>query len=288
MAIVLLIAFLALLVSIAYWNYRRFYPTAESLGNEKHEIMIHRHDIEFDGYRLYGELILPKGIKDPPLLICSHGFNGSYQYYRNYVGQALAKSGYAIYCYDFHNGSIHSKSGGNTVDMSVFDERKQLSAVISHFLEKEEFAQNQIFLFGESQGGFVTALTAPYFKDKIKGLVLYYPAFSIQDDMMKKYKTIDEVPEIMDFMDIKIGKTYYEGFFDFDPYEEVSAYKGPVLIIHGDADRTVNASYGKKAADAYENAKMIILPGEDHGFSGKGKQIAAGYTYSFIQEVMKK
>ena len=288
MAIMIVVALLILGGALAYVNYRRYYPEARTLGEKEYEISISRCDIEADGHLLYGELIVPKGVKDVPLLICSHGFNGSYRYYRNYVGPALAKSGYAVYCYDFHNGSRHSKSGGDTVEMSVFDERKQLSAIIRHFLDSEEFDREKIFLFGESQGAFVTAITAPLFKEQIRGLVLYYPAFSIQDDMLKRYKTIDEIPETMDFMGVRIGRRYYEGFFGFDPYEEVSGYKGPVLIIHGDADRTVNVSYGKKAAGAYENAKMIVLPGEDHGFSGKGKQTAAQYTYDFLQEESNK
>ncbi len=287
MAIKLLIALLVLGGAIAYLNYRRYFPKAKAFGNKEYEILISRYDIEADGQQLYGELIVPEGNENAPLVICSHGFNGSYKYYRNYVGLALAKSGYIVYCYDFYNGSKHSKSGGTTVDMSVFDERKQLSAVITHFLENKEYSQKEIFLFGESQGAFVTALTAPLFKEKIRGLILYYPAFSIQDDMLKRYKTIDEVPEVMDFMGVKIGKTYYEGFFGFDPYAEVSGYKGPVLILHGDADRTVNVSYGRRAAEAYENARLIILSGEDHGFSGKGKQIAAKYTFDFLKEEMK-
>ena len=274
----------AAMASFSYFNYRRFYPRAECLGDEKYNVSIKQHDIESDGHKLYGELIVPEGLSNPRLVICSHGFNGSYKYFRNYVGLALAKSGYAVYCYDFYGGSKHSRSGGTTMEMSVFDERKQLTDVIRHFV-KENVAE--IFLFGESQGAFVTALTAPEVQEYVSGVILYYPAFSIQDDMLRKYRTIEDIPEEMDWMGVRISRHYYEGFFAFDPYAAVSAYKGPVLIVHGDADRTVDVSYGRKAADCYENSEFVILSGEDHGFSARGKRKAAELTYAFLLKQRK-
>ena len=38
------------------------------------------------------------------------------------------------------------------------------------------------------------------------------------------------------------------------------------------------------AAAAYANARLKILPREDHGFSGKGKLQAARSVYDFLQE----
>lgn len=272
------------MASFSYYNYRRFFPKAESQGNNEYSISVSRYDVVADGHKLYGELIMPKGLSNPPLVICSHGFNGSYKYFRNYVGLALAKSGYAVYCYDFYGGSKHSKSGGTTMEMSVFDESKQLTDVIMHFAENRK---SRIYLFGESQGAFVTALTAPRAEKYISGVVLYYPAFSIQDDMLRKYRTIEDVPEEMNWMGVRISRKYYEGFFGFDPYGSVSEYKGPVLIVHGDADRTVDVSYGRKAANCYENSEFVVLPGEDHGFSADGKIKAAKLTYEFLLKHMK-
>ena len=65
-----------------------------------------------------------------------------------------------------------------------------------------------------------------------------------------------------------------------DAYAEAAKYTGPMLIIHGDADRTVNVSYGKAAAESYQNARLEVLPGEDHGFSGKADFLRSVMIFS--------
>ena len=73
-----------------------------------------------------------------------------------------------------------------------------------------------------------------------------------------------------------------------DAYQHIVGYTGPVLIVHGDADRVVDVSYGKKAAEQYQNAEIVTLPGEDHGFSGNGKITAAHLTYDFLRRQMAR
>ena len=169
-------------------------------------------------------------------------------------------------------------------EMSVFTERDQLHDVIE-FMKKQDFVDtDRLFLFGESMGGFVTAMTAAWHTEDVKAIVLYYPAFSMLDDIRKHYPTLDEMPEIIDVLGKKVGKVHYEKLYDFDAYAEASCYTGPVLIVHGDADRTVDVSYGRKAADCYKNACFEVLPGQDHGFNAKGKQQAAKLVYTFLKQ----
>ena len=96
---------------------------------------------------------------------------------------------------------------------------------------------------------------------------------------MKLYLVKLETPETPP---VPEDKVYYEKLFDFDAYAEAAKYTGPVLIVHGDADRTVDLSYGRAAAENYQNARIEVLPGEDHGFSGKGKLKAAELVYEFL------
>ena len=42
--------------------------------------------------------------------------------------KALAKKGYAVYCFDFCGGSPGSRSSGSTLEMSIFTEQKDLAA----------------------------------------------------------------------------------------------------------------------------------------------------------------
>ena len=46
--------------------------------------------------------------------------------------------------------------------------------------------------------------------------------------------------------------------------EAIRRYKGQVLLIHGDADETVPLSDTAEAAERYENARLVIIPGDTH------------------------
>lgn len=263
-----------------------FFPKPVPMGEKKYAVKAQRLMIPSGGHRLYGQLMLPKDGKEKhPTIICSHGFNGSYRYFRDGVGMCLAMSGYAVYCFDFYAGSIHGKSGGNTREMSVFSEREQLNDVIA-FIQKQSFCDpDKLFLWGESQGAFVTAITAAQHTDDVRAIALFYPAFCLEDDFFKQYATLTDMPETVRWMGVPISRKYYEGLLDFDPYAEAGKFKRPVLIVHGNADKTVDLSYGKRAQAAYENARLEILPGEDHGFSANGKLKSAKLVYDFFEEM---
>lgn len=277
-------ASLGAFAGLSLLNYRRFVPKPRSMSEKANAVEVQKLLVESNGHTLYGELMLPKNRNGKlPTIICSHGFNGSYRYYRGSVGMCLAMSGFAVYCFDFYGGSVHGRSGGSMTEMSVFTERDQLGDVIARIKTLPFVDPDHLFLWGESQGGFVTAITAAQHNEDVKAVALFYPAFCARDDIQKRYRSLDEMPEIIDIMGKKVGKVYYEKLFDFDAYAEAARYTGPVLIIHGDADRTVNISYGRAAAENYQNARFEVLPGEDHGFSGKGKLKAAKLVYEFFK-----
>lgn len=278
-------AVLGALVVLSVWNYRRYVPRPKALGQTANKVDVQKLKVEYGEHRLYGELMLPRNHSGRlPTVICSHGFNGSYRYFRNSVGMCLAMSGFAVYCFDFYGGSTHGKSGRSMTEMSVFLEQDQLNAVIEKIKMLDFVDMNNLFLWGESQGGFVTAITAAQHNEDVKAIALFYPAFCAADDIRKRYNSLEEMPEIVDILGKKVGRIYYEKLFDFDAYGEAKKYTGPVLIVHGDADRTVPVFYGLKAAEAYQNACFEKLSGEDHGFSAKGKLKATEMVYRFFKE----
>ena len=48
--------------------------------------------------------------------------------------------------------------------------------------------------------------------------------------------------------------------------EEVTAYKGPVLFVHSDADERVPVSVSEEAVKAFGNAQIVITHGDTHDF----------------------
>lgn len=237
---------------------------------------------------IYGKIFLPKSKKKKkfPTVIYSHGFGGSYEYGVDYA-KALAKKGYAVYCFDFCGGSPDSRSSGSTLDMSIFTEQKDLEAVIKSLKKKKYVDKKNIFLFGTSQGGAVSAITAAEHQKEIRGLILFYPAFVLVDNAKSLFNSVDEIPDKYYFMWMNVGKTYFKDLLDYDIYEDIKAYKKKVLIVHGDADDIVPLSYSRKAVKTYSSADLKEIKGAGHGFDGAEEDKAIKYILSYLNKQKK-
>lgn len=279
-------AVVVVLTIVTMINLSNMQAKKRALGDESYEITTEVLTIDTGAHTIYGEMFRPANVSGTlPTVIACHGFASTYKNTSNDVGISLAMSGYAVYCFDFYGGSKNSKSGGDMTEMSVFTEQEDLNAVIDYVKALDTADTENLFLLGQSQGGFVAAITAADRRDEIKGLVLYYPALCIAEDAENRYPNEADVPDTYTVMGNKIGRKYSEGLYGYDVYAKISGYTGPVLIIHGDKDSVVDVSYAEKAEAAYENVQLVVLPGESHGFSGKGKDQAAELTYSFLKNI---
>jgi cephalosporin-C deacetylase-like acetyl esterase/lysophospholipase L1-like esterase len=219
-----------------------------------------------DGNRLYGEAFIPRSPGKHPAVIMSHGYGASHTGFYAMV-DTLAKLGYVCYCYDFAGGSRSGRSEGRTEDMSIFTERQNLLDVIDMVRSWDCVDDESLFLLGESQGGCVSAITAPYVADKIKSIVLVYPALCIPDDAFALYPKREDIPDTVTFMGMRIGRAYYDPLYDgFDIYKEISGYRGDVLIIHGTEDGLVKPEFSAKASNVYEHSEFHLIFGAGHGF----------------------
>lgn len=166
--------------------------------------------------------------------------------------------------------------------MSIFTEQADLEAVI-HMMQEQPFVDNSnIFLMGTSMGGAVSAITAASHEDEIQGAILLYPAFILVEDAQKRFETTADIPDTYHNMWMTVGRVFAEDLLDYDIYEAISAYQRDVLLIHGDADSIVPLSYSEKAVEAYDSARLEVLPGAGHGFSGRD----ASQTISWILEYL--
>jgi len=241
------------------------------------------------GNMIYGEAFFPKAPGKHPAIIMSHGYGGSHTGFYDYISE-LAKEGYICYCYDFAGGGRNSRSEGDSKDMSILTERQNLIDVLEMVLTWDNVDKDNVFLMGESQGGCVSAITAPYVADKINSIVLAYPAFCIADDGFASFKTLDDVPEVYNFMGLNIGKAYYRFFYEdgYDVYDDIVKYKGNVLIVHGTNDSLVKPEYSARAVNVYDNAELHLIFGAGHGFSTpEQKELYRGYVRDFLNRNRK-
>ena len=226
-----------------------------------------------NGKDLFGMAFFPnEGIqnglirkKKRPAVVMAHGFNGNPALYYELI-DTLVRRGCICYFFDFAGGSFRNRSEGEFTSMSVVTEADDLENAIETVRGWKEVDKKNLFLIGESQGGFVAALTASRCPGKIKALGLMYPGFVIQDIVQRTYARKEDVPEYPDFLGRRVGRIYYTDVMDMDIYKLMPRYRKDVLIVHGDKDEIVPVEYSQRALEAYRSATLKIIEGAPHGF----------------------
>ena len=222
-----------------------------------------------------------------PAVILSHGFLGNQGMCRKYA-ELLADMGYAAFTFDFCGGGLRVKSDGNSRDMSVLTEKEDLISVISFVKGLPYVDADRVSLLGCSQGGYVSAMVAAEHPELVDRLILFYPALCIPDDArsgkMMFYKFDPEnIPDILGKHPMPLGGQYAGCVIDTNPFEQIKGFTGPVLILHGTADRIVKPDYSRKAAEGYPDCRLEIIEGGGHGFSGRYDSRACDILRSFMK-----
>ena len=230
---------------------------------------------------IYGILQLPEADAPVPLIILSHGFGGTHDGNRDYADYFLGQ-GFATFNFDFCGGGFGSRSAGTMLEMSVLTEARDLNAIIDYFKTDDRF--DRIFLWGASQGGFVSSYVAAQRPQDVAAMVLEFPAFVLQDDAKELANPDGTFPETYSVMGIRIGHVYGEDATSFDIYDVIGSYAGDVLILHGDRDGIVPLSYSQRAAEVYPSAELVIMEGQNHGFMGTARTEAKERETAFFTE----
>ena len=228
---------------------------------------VKEYDFESNGKNLYARAFVPDVEGRVPLVIFSHGL-GANARHEEEVQKTLAKAGIAVFSLEFAGGSSSSApmSEGLTTEMSVLTEMQNLKDAIRIASGMEYADPQKIYLMGSSQGGLVTALTAEEVTN-IAGLFLFYPAFSLPDDIRSSFPKLDEVPETFNLLGTKIGKKYITDIYDMDPYANLDKLAMPVHIYHGKDDNIVPITASKKALKTLPNARLTTLEDTGHALT---------------------
>ena len=232
-----------------------------------------------------GRLYVPTAAAPVPLVVCCHGLVGSIDDL-DPVAQTLAGLGVAAFCFAFRNGGPQA---GDTTRMSVMTEVADLEEVLSAACSAadgwEAVDPQRIVFQGVSQGGAVSAITAARHPEEVAGLALWYPAFSITDDLHLLFASSEEVPETLTFEGHSLGRIYAEDMWDYDVYADMPRYPSPVLIVHGTADAVAPIGYSERAVQTFPDAQLLTIEGAGHGLSGRAWDRAMGGTAAYLQRI---
>lgn len=215
-----------------------------------------------------------------PIVIMAHGLGGTHQWAHDFA-PAFEDMGYAVLSLDFCGGAVGSRSTGDTTDMSVCTQTDDLEAVLGWVRDQPEFDARRVVLMGQSQGAAVCTLLADRRPDDIKAMVLCYPAYSIHDDMCRRYPSADDVPETFS-MWMPVGRRYAQDAMACDFFEHMGAFQGQVLIVHGTDDALVPLSYSERATGTFAHARLEVIEGGGHGFVGRARKRAIMLSCAFL------
>lgn len=232
----------------------------------KHEIFWAQNENK----RIYGEVFFPEGSGPFRLLIYSHGFGYNIQMFDLKI---LPTKGIAACFFDFCGGSLWSKSDGRSTDMSVMTELKDLECVLDHFKKDDRIDSDQIWLCGNSQGGYVSIMAGIERQREIQGIFPICPAFIIANFKMN-FISSRLIPETFYLNGMQLGRCYASDVEKFPIWDRMREFTKPVWLYHGTADEMVPFSYSVKAQKIFPNAHLMELPRAGHMIEGYGKAVA--------------
>lgn len=232
-------------------------------GTQK-SIYVYRDDI-----RLYGEMCLPEGDGPFPVVILSSGYIAPCSAYSD-IASNLAENGIVGVYFDCSGNCTPSKSDGSTLECSVLTEAADLEAVIRDISTLEYIDSNNIFLWGHSLGGFVTAYVGCENPELIRGMMLAEPSFQIQDEFREEFPEGTEIPEIV-YSPMYVGGMFFEDALSFDIFEMLPNYSGNVVIYAGTTPDSIGGEtpeYFDRAIEVFPSAELISLEGSNHNIVG--------------------
>ena len=121
--------------------------------------IVHYRDSQGKLISIGGMLYRPAAPGKYPAVILCHGFNG---HHTDFPMECASFAGhrYVCYAFDFCGAQADGLSIGRTAsEYTPYTMVEDLKAVVAD-LRRQDFVGDQIFLFGGSQGGLVTAMVA--------------------------------------------------------------------------------------------------------------------------------
>ena len=250
--------------------------------------------IDSDGIAIHAKLEMPEGAgKSCPLCIVQHGLTGHMEEEHILaVSAALREVGVATLRVEMYG---HGKSGGTFA-------KHTLLKWVNNMLDVVDYAKalpfvTDLYLCGHSQGGLLTMLIAALRPDDLKAIIPMSPAIIIVDSARTGSMfgmTFDPVhiPDQVSMGDPRLadggsqGPVFCGDYFRVAQHihvdEAIAAYHGPVLLTHGTQDMAVPVQYSKDAAQAYQNAKLVLLQDDDHNYHQHLDQVCSA-VQQFVQ-----
>ena len=211
-----------------------------------------------DGMEIEGKLFLPEGDGPFPVIVLSCGLMQPYSDYEE-EAQRFADNGYAAVVFSFidysdPDGEVPAPDEFGTVFLS---ETRDLYAVMDSLDLLPEVDSGNVYLWGHSFGGFVSAFAGCDRASGISGLILVEPSLVIGEELPVTYEDGSRANlRIYDLLgtcelDTAIYMGTHDGYGD-DPHsfdQAIGIMPSCELVIIDGADHFFEGEYGEAMVD---------------------------------------
>lgn len=239
--------------------------------------------IDCDGIKLHAKLDRPDESAKGPLCVLIHGFTGHMEEDHIIAAQkAMNDAGVSVLRVEMYG---HGKSEGEFKNHTLYKWVTNALAAV-HYAKKLDFVTD-LYLCGHSQGGLLTMLVGGMCPDDFKAIIPMSPAWMIPKDAREGNvlgTSFDplHIPEKVSSPDWELSGDYIRVVQTIHVEDEIDRFRGPVLIIHGDADEVVPYSYAEEAYKLYNNATLVPVHGADHCFNGHLSELTEALRKYFM------
>jgi dipeptidyl aminopeptidase/acylaminoacyl peptidase len=226
-----------------------------------------------DGTAVHAQLFMKPGAKSKmPGIVFMHGgpirqmllgFHYSDYYINTYAfNQYLASQGYAVISVNFRCGIGYGKDFRRVANSGPrgASEYQDVVAAAKYLQALPDVNADKIGLWGGSYGGYLTAM----------GLARSPEIFKAGVDLHGVHDWAFRAREFSPGGGWGITQDLMAVAYQSSPISDLSKWKAPVLIVHGDDDRNVlfqqSTDLAEKLRDRQVPVELLILPDEVHGF----------------------
>ncbi len=252
-------------------------------------------------------VVIPDGEGPFPAVVMNHGHGGGRQEGGGFerLAKALADAGILTIRMDFA-GSGDSKepfTEGYLTNM-ISDSNASLAHLLANYPADPE----RLGILGYSMGGRIALTIAgapdnPYkavgllapSADPGKGLLLFFAGSEAEYERLYAEASTDK--GYADYttqygQQQQLSKQWFDELLASSPLDNIGAYKGAMLVVHGDKDVVIKPAENEAVVAAYPAASIVLVPEADHGYGFYSDQpevsaLVEGSFASFFAENLK-
>jgi len=226
-------------------------------------------------------VVVPDGEGPFPAVVMNHGHGGGRQEGGGFekLAKALADAGIITIRMDFP-GTGDSKEPFTEGYLSnmISDSNASLAYLLANYPADKD----RLGILGYSMGGRIALTIAqtpdnPYkavgllapSADNGKGLLLFFAGS--EEEYERLYSEASTDKGYADYTTIygqqqQLSKQWFDELLASSPLDGIAAYKGPMLVVHGDKDTVIAKPEIDHLVAAYPAAQLVTVPDADHGY----------------------